>query len=388
MARARKRVPPAWGSIQLRTTSRGLERFRVRYDVIGPNGERDQRSETVATWERGLQRLQEIHLEQLEGHHGALYRDMTVAEYLNEWLALLEGSEASPSTRGSYEQTIRLWIVPFIGNIRLDRLSAPDIRRALQRLQARQFAPSTVRHVRRVLATALNRAVDWRLIPDNPAKTVRLATAPPRTPTVWTAEQARTFLDATAHDPEGPLWRLLLDTGMRIGEALALAWDDVDLDAGTIAIRRTITRDAERRTVMGERAKTAGSGRRVLISPSTVAALRPLATEAHAGALVFPREDGSFQEPSMIRARFAVACHKAGLPPIRIHDLRHTNATLMLRSGVPVTVASKRLGHKHISMTLDVYAHVLDDMEDAAIEHVERLFGNGSRPARDHDLPE
>lgn len=387
MPRSRKRPPPPWGSIQPRTTSRGVDRFRVRYDVLAADGSRRQVSETVGSWDAALGLLQRRQLELLEGPRSGLSGSLTVAAYLQEWLALLPGSQAGEATQGLYAQAVRLWLVPTLGHHRLDQLSPPDVRRAAQILQTRKLAPRTVQAAIRTLSTALNQAVQWKIIPDNPARGLRLPSPERTPPPVWTREQSRRFLAAAADTPDGPIWRLLLDTGMRIGEALALSRDDVDLDAGVVTVRRTLSRDRERHLVIGQTTKT-GATRRVPLSPSTVAALRRhlrAVREQQVAAvvwedlqLVFPGPDGRVRADGTMRSRLARAIADSGVSRLAMHGLRHTNATLLLQAGVPITVVSARLGHRKVSMTLDVYAHVLEDMQEAATEAVEALFGEVS----------
>lgn len=161
--------------------------------------------------------------------------------------------------------------------------------------------------------------------------------------------------------------------------------EDIDPDARTVTIRQTLTRDRNRRVIIGEREKTTSGSRRVPLSPSTILSLRrhlahirrdQLATVYWDDAgVLFPDAHDRVQHPDAVRSRYTQAIGRTGLPVITIHGLRYTNATLLLRAALATTVVSKRLEHKHVSMTLDVYAHVPEDMEDAATEHVETLFG-------------
>lgn len=384
MPRARKDPPPPWGSITRRTTSKGRERFRVRYEAPGIDGKRIQRSETVGSWQAGLDLLQRRELELLEGPQPAARRDLTLAAYLAEWLSLLPGGRAGEATQGLYAEAVRLWIVPTLGEHRLAGLTSADVRRLALSLQGRGLAPRTIHRAIRTLATALNQAATDGLIPANPAKGVRLATPNRDTPVVWSRDECRRFLVAVDASEDGPLWRLLLDTGMRIGEALALRYDDLELDAGVVTIQRTVTRDRDRKARIGRTTKT-GAPRRVGLAPATVSAVR---RHLHAmrqqrlasivwqdQGLVFPGGIGGIAPLSRIRCQLDRDIARLGLPRLTLHGLRHTNATLLIQAGVPITVVAQRLGHKRVSMTLDVYAHVLDEMDRAVVETVAELFG-------------
>jgi integrase len=194
---------------------------------------------------------------------------------------------------------------------------------------------------------------------------------------VWNPDQLRTFSAVTAAHRWAGIWALIATTGMRRGEVLGLRWGDVDLDAGTVRIRSTRIRFGQ--VIAASTPKTDRGNRRIALGPSTVAALRTwrktqLADRMLGGSgrpgpeeLVVTNTDGSAPNPEAFSNLFKDLAKAAGLPPIRLHDLRHSYATAALASGVPVKVVSQRLGHADVGVTLRVYAHVLPgDDEDAA----------------------
>jgi len=165
------------------------------------------------------------------------------------------------------------------------------------------------------------------------------------------------------------MWRLGLDTGMWLGELLALTWDDVDLDRGLVAVRRTLTKDREGHWKLGEVAKTSSSRRSIPIGPARVVALRSIRPKQaewrlRCGAawvdhgLVFDRGNGNWLSPATARAVFDRAVAKAQVTVLTPHGMRHTMATLLLATGVHPKVVQDRLGHSSIQMTLDRYSHV------------------------------
>ena len=193
----------------------------------------------------------------------------------------------------------------------------------------------------------------------------------------WTADELRTFLAHVADDRLAPLWTLLAMTGVRRGEALGLRWKDVDLDAGRISIRQTLI--AVGYDVQVGQPKTKRGRRSVALDPGTVATLRSWRARrqkermawgqgALAGDdLVFTRENGEHLHPDRVSKLFDGHVRRIMLPRIRLHDLRHTHASLALAAGVNPKVVSDRLGHATVSMTLDVYSHVIPALqEDAA----------------------
>jgi integrase len=263
-------------------------------------------------------------------------------------------------------------------------------------LIAAGYAASTVAATHGVLQTALRRAVAWQILTRNPTDGVTVPTNRTKAPQVWTAAETATFLQGAEKHRLGPMWRLGLDTGMRLGELLALAWEDVDLDRGVVSVRRTLTRDREGGWKLGDVAKTASSRRSIIIGPATIAALRglrPRQAERRllCGAawvdhgLVFDRGNGEWLAPTTVRDAFARAVAKAKLPVLTPHGMRHTMATILLAAGVHPKVVQERLGHSSIQMTLDRYSHVSMTMQHDAAAVLDGLIGDGARPNRGQD---
>jgi integrase len=237
----------------------------------------------------------------------------------------------------------------------------------------------SVRHVHVTLSKALGDAERQDLISRNPA---RRATPPSsvsaRAPeaATWTAEELRKFLDATREHHHGALFRTAAMTGLRRGELCGLRWADVDLDAARLVVRQTIT-TVDHRITEGT-VKTPRSRRAVDLDAVTVAMLRQHRAHQLEGRLlmgagyadrdlVFASPTGAPWNPDSIGRAFARAVERVNVLRIRLHDLRHTHATLLLASGTNVKLVSERLGHATVSFTLDVYGHVLPGQQaDAA----------------------
>lgn len=295
----------------------------------------------------------------------------TLGQYMAYWLHEISPS-IKPNTALSYAQS---WnrLAPHLGTVQLDRLSTLAIQQAFRAL-TEQYAAGTVRLDHRVLNMALRRAVQWRMIATNPAVGIVLPSAQPvRERRVWTAAQVQAFLLATQADPDHALWRTLLDTGMRIGEALALTWSDLDLAGSTprVTIRRTLTRNQEGQTVIGQTPKTRRSRRTNRIHADTAAALqrarraqdvRRAGYGAHwaAGNLVFDRGDGEMMLTQMAYKRLEIACRRARLPVLTPHELRHTMITLAAEQGAPLKLLADRVGHSGTSILEEIYAHATE----------------------------
>jgi integrase len=201
----------------------------------------------------------------------------------------------------------------------------------------------------------------------------------------WSSADLGRFIDATAGERDGAVWRLLATTGMRRGELLGLRWGDVDFDGRTVTVRQTVTMVGERPELGTP--KSAAGHRRLSLDAATVAALRAWKAAQTAerlvmGAgwqgghdLVVTEPDGSPVHPQVFSRRFGAVVRRAELPTIRLHDVRHSYATAALAAGVPVKVLSKRLGHADIAVTLRVYAHVMPGDDEAAAEMVAAVLG-------------
>jgi integrase len=330
-----------------------------------------------------------------------------LAVHLDEWLA---GLRLEASTIASYRIIIRCHVKPYIGDVPLASLTTARIDalyRQLERegrrdtkgdLAGKGLGPSTVRYVHTVLSAALAAAVNAGQLRANPAAkahppTEKQVKAQQREMQPWTAGQLAAFLDwSKDHSSYHVLWMVLAMTGMRRGEALGLRWRDVDLDASTIAVRRG-ARMIRYKGEPGEvhEGPTKGHKARVVdIDAATVAVLRGWRRErggmalqlARDDALVFGNVEDGLRNPEHVSQTFKAAvarCRRAlgddALPAIRLHDLRHTCASVLLSSGVPVKVVSERLGHASPSITLSIYAHVMPGDQKAAANLLAGLVG-------------
>ena len=322
-----------------------------------------------------------------------------------DWLPAVR-RQLAESTWDSYERNVRHHIVPALGGIQLQSLDGGALNRFYGQLltsgrkrgtQSAGLKPRTVRYIHTILHSALDDAVKWRQVQLNAADqatppSAKSAKAPEMQ--TWTGKQLLAFLDRTAGDRYGYAWAFLATTGCRRGEALGLRWSDVDLDAGSAAIRQQVIPlpkadgvGREGRIVAGTKG---GDARVIELDRRTVTKLRAWRKEQAAerlalGAgyddhgLVFPRFDGRPFHPEAFSKTFDRRVRQeafADLPTIRLHDLRHTWATLALEAGVDVAVVSKRLGHSSPVITWQTYQHVRKGMQTDAAERVAAsIFG-------------
>lgn len=382
----------ARGSVRPRPSSDGKRTvYRVKWETRGPDGKRQYHSATRHTKKEADALLTEKQKEVNDGTHVVPSKE-TVAVYLERWLAASAPAWA-PSSLGRYQSTVRSRILPYIGAIPLAQLDAAQVQALYSALAAR-YAAHTVRGTHSVLNSALSRAVQWRLIPHNPADNAILPSVPRAAPKVWNAEESAAFLAATVDDRYHALWRLALDSGMRIGEILALSWRDVDLDHRTVAVRRTLTRAGKSTVHISEIPKTKAGSRSIIIGAVTASELRTYRAQQserrlrlgpawHDLGLVFDRGDGEPTRPGRVADSFQrILLDHPELPRLTLHGMRHTTATLLLAAGVNPKIVQERLGHASVQMTLDRYSHVTLSMQDSAATLLDAVLSGEARPKR------
>jgi len=333
--------------------------------------------------------------EALAGHQRGAYvapSRETVAEFLTMWVDGVK-TELAPSGWTNYRNVIHVYVIPRIGRTRLVHLTPPKLKMLYAELlstgrrDGSALSPRTVQLTHKILHRALSDAVKWRLIQSNPADAVRAPKGTRREMTVWTVEEASAFLNATAGDRLYALWLVALYVGLRRGELAGLRWKDVDLAGSTLTVAQQRT-TADHQVVISEPKKS--SHRQLILASETVAALtahrrRQVAERLAAGPLweesgyVFVDDLGRPYHPQRLRDMFKVACESAGATPIRLHDLRHTMATMALQAGLHPKVVQEQLGHSGIGVTLDVYSHVPQAVHRDAAARVAALFNVASQ---------
>jgi integrase len=307
---------------------------------------------------------------------------MTATAYFTSWVKRID---RKPATLATYRRLVEQRICPALGATLLSELTPDKLKTAYEHLLADGLSATYVQLIHQVINKALGDAEKDGLITKNPARRVeapRKAVLDMRT---WTADEVTRFLKHVSEDRLFAMWRLFLTTGMRRGEVAALRWTDVDLTHGRLSVRQTGNVINRVWTVGSPKGRGRGATRMLSLDPKTVHVLvahREAQQVERAEAvdfwqesgLVFCREDGSPLNPTRIGHHLTAHARRAGLPPIRVHDLRHTYATLALLAGIHPKVVSERLGHANISITLNLYSHVTAGMDREAAETVARLL--------------
>jgi integrase len=310
--------------------------------------------------------------------------NLTVAEYLDRWLDDAVRDTVRGTTFERYEQNVRLHIKPALGRLRLKKLTSAHVRGLHREKLDAGLSPRSVRYVHVTLHKALKQAESDGLVRRNVAGTVKPPQVRNEEIRPLDANQVKILFEAVEGDRLEALYVLAVTTGLRQGELLGLKWEDVDLEAGTLQVRRTLTTAKNGPTLSAP--KTRGSRRSVKLPQTASDALRShldrqLGEIDRAGnlwrenGLIFASETGGPLSRQHVTARhFKPVLKRAGLPEIRFHDLRHTCATLLLSKNVNPKIVSEMLGHASIAITLDTYSHVLPDMQDSAARAIEEAL--------------
>lgn len=360
---------------------RGHGSWYYRADVGQVNGRRrEQRKGGFATKAEADAALAAVLDAVNTGQHRHDGRQ-TVGAYLTTWIDAREANgPIRRSTAAGYRSHIERDLIPGLGHLRLGDLRPEHVERLLTDLTAAGRGATVTRRIHATLRSALSDAKRKRLVTYNAAIDVDLPTVTKAEPQPWTGDELADFLDRAAGHRLGALFEVLAFTGMRRGEVCGLRWSDVDLDAGVLTVREQLV-EINGKIIPGK-PKTRSGERRIEIGRGTVAVLKAHRKRQAEERLkwgpgytdngrVFAREDGSDLLPSAVTHLFLRLARQAGLRQVRLHDLRHGAASLMLSRGVNVAVVSKVLGHSSVSITADIYSHLLPGVGRTAAEAME-----------------
>jgi integrase len=308
----------------------------------------------------------------------------TVGAFLTSWLENSVRGSVRKSTYDRNESLCRVHLIPALGQKKLQTLGAADVAGFYRSRLDAGCSAASVHKMHETLHKALKQAVRWGYMTKNPADDVDAPRVHTEEVHPLTQEEARRFLEAVRGDRLEALYVVALHTGLRQGELLALRWEDLDLEAHTLQVRRTATKDGGKLAVGPT--KSAKGRRTVKLTKDATASLGShltrqleeidvLGDHFQDQGLVFCTSKGTLINPTNLRKRsFAPLLVRAGLPHITFHQLRHTAATILLLKNVNPKIVSEMLGHASIAITLDTYSHVLPNMQDSAVAAMEEAF--------------
>lgn len=273
--------------------------------------------------------------------------------------------------------------IPYIGNVKIQKLSAATIQGIYQKLEKKGLSPRSIQYVHTTLHEVLKYTYKMQIIPRNPAEFVSVPKQQKYKAQVYDKKEVANLLEAAKGTRFDIPIRLAVGLGLRRGELLALQWSDIDFQNNILSVNKNLVYVDKKYTV-GE-SKAQSGIRKLAAPPSLMEALRHHKVRQMENKLAFGKDyqdnrliccrpDGRPIHTASFSQEFNRFLKSHGLKHIRLHDLRHTNATLMLQMGVPAKVASERLGHASISITLDTYTHVVQELNQEAAEKLEDIF--------------
>jgi len=347
-------------------------------------GKRRYHNKTIYGTKREAQKYRTQVLQELDAGTYVEQSKVTLGEFLEDWLESTVARRTSARTLNDYRSVLTRYVFPALGARKLQALQAFEIEELYRGMEKKGLSASTVRSVHAPLRSALNDAVRWSMIARNPVALVKPPKIERKERPTFSEEEAARFLGAASGTRLEALWWVLLSTGMRPGEALALKWSD--LDGNCLRIQRALTRTRAGGWAMGS-GKTGTSRRTVVLSREAIATLAAhrrrqveerlrLRAEYSDQNLIFSSETGSpLDLPNLTRRHFRPLLRAADVPSLRIYDLRHTCATMLLGRGVNPKVVSEMLGHRSVIMTLDRYSHVTPTLHAEAAAVMSAALG-------------
>jgi integrase len=318
-----------------------------------------------------------------------LKADMPFGTWLDYWYRNYSKPGLRPSTQAGYESRIYNHIIPELGDIPLNQLTQNDLQQFYGRLKnggrlrytescGEGLSNSMVRSCHLNCRTALEKAVQQKLIRVNPADGCKLPPKKAREMQVLSHEEMQRFMIQANEEGYYELFLLDLATGLRRGELLALQWDDLNFETGELSINKQVYRTKEDGLLVSK-PKTKSSVRTIILPPALLDVMVEYKKTVNSRWLFpSPVKDDMPLDPAACRKRLYLILEHAQCKKVRFHDLRHTFATMALESGMDIKTLSAMLGHESAATTLDVYTHITDTMQQQAAENIERGIGKGT----------
>lgn len=384
MAKKRKRGD---GSLHLRKDGRWEGRYVIGYDDNGRPKTKNVLAKTKAECAAKLKALKE----EVQGAAPKSPKvDMTFGAWLDHWYQQYCKPGIKPKTQTDYENRIYQHIIPELGHIPLSQLTQGDLQQFYQRLkqngrlaQRELYGPGLsdrmVKSCHVTCRMALDKALAEGLIQKNPAAACKVPTTRPKEMQVLTGEEIQRLLIQAKEDGCYELLLLELSTGLRRGEILALQWDDLDVQTGELKIERQVQRIHKKLVVSQPKTKASS---RSLILPRPILHVLLRYREGSNSRWMFPspKKKDSPLDPAAVRKKLSQVLERAGCKHVRFHDLRHTFATNALEYGMDIKTLSTIIGHVSSTTTLNIYAHVTDEMQRTAAAKIDQGIGKRTSP--------
>lgn len=295
----------------------------------------------------------------------------TVGELLDEWLRVEMPRTVRPENRQPYEIVVNRHLKPAVGSIQARKLTVEHVEKLLADMQERGLSSSLMTKTRMRLSSALKMGMRWGIVGMNVADAARPPKISYGKATIWKPAEVAAFLSTASEDTLWPLWLLMVETGARTSELLGLAWEDVDLERGTLRVGRQVIRLLKGTPTVKEGGKSAAAARSIRLTATTVTELRAYRKKRladPAGAFLFSTRDGKPLSANNLRKVFDRLVTAADVPAITPHAIRKTAITTMLANGASPKAVASRVGHADSRVTLDVYSSITSDMDDALLD--------------------
>lgn len=308
---------------------------------------------------------------------------LTLRAFLESWMQDVQEPRLSSATYQTYEGYIRNHIVPALGSKPLGQLTASDLREFLGAKRREGKSAATVKQIHAIIRSALQHAMREDLVPRNVAKLVVVSNPVRKEVEPLTPEEAKKLLKTAHGHPWEALWTLYIGLGLRRGEALGLRWSDIDLENGRLRVEQSLQRS--RGELRLKSPKTDTSRRRIVLPAFCTDALRrhhtsereklaSLGQPMGPATLAFTSQLGTPIEPRNVNRAFEALLKEASLRKVKLHDLRHTCASLLLAQGVAPRVVMELLGHSAIAVTMNTYSHVIPALQDESAQRMDALL--------------
>lgn len=372
----------ATGHVRKRIKKDGSTSYQVvvESDRDPLTGKRERHYKTVNGTKKQAEAIMRQKIAEVESGGIVTASAVKVGDWVTEWLALYR-PEIEATTRDGYRNSIKNHIKPVLGNVPIKALKTGNVQAWVNSLSAKGLAPKTIRNSFNNLNAAMEKATVLHMIPYNPCRGVELPKAKKYQASVYSATQVNNLLAIAADTDFYLALALLTSTGVRRGELLALKWKHIDLEKKVIHIRENMVKAG---TVILEKSPKSDAGRRDISIGDDVVALLSNAKmqyfmdKSQPGFRdmdhVIHKANGTPYRPDAMTKKWERFLVQHNLPHIRLHDLRHTHATLLIQAGVSAKVVQQRLGHSDVTITLNTYTHVMPDMAQEAADKIEGII--------------